>query len=379
MPDFLQSSSHLAEAGFRPEQLLRLDALIRRHVQEGRYPGAQFALARYGKPVLERSFGRAVLGEPDSAHDDTLWLLYSNTKVVTAVALWSLFEQGAFRFTDKMSAHVRGFGARGKGDITILQVITHQAGFPNAEVPQSAWEDHAALREVVCDFPLEWEPGSRVHYHGTSAHWALAVLIEAITGQDFREVIRARVIEPLNLGHEMYVGLPESEFYRTADMHEPAGAGETNDEVRPIAGNNSPQWRRAGMPGAGGYATARAMAILYQMMLNDGALGAGRVVGKRTLQYAIRNWTDDRVDEFMGMPMHRGLGPHLRGATPTVRGLGALASPGTFGHGGVGSSYCWADPESGVSFAYLTNCRVPDPWHSLRLDAISNMVHAAIL
>jgi CubicO group peptidase (beta-lactamase class C family) len=64
--------------------------------------------------------------------------------------------------------------------------------------------------------------------------------------------------------------------------------------------------------------------------------------------------------------------------TPGIRGLGSIASPRTFGHGGVGSSYCWADPETGVSFAYLTNSRVPDPWHSRRLDIISNCVHGAI-
>jgi hypothetical protein len=44
----------------------------------------------------------------------------------------------------------------------------------------------------------------------------------------------------------------------------------------------------------------------------------------------------------------------------------------------VGSSYCWADPDSGVSFAYITNGRVPDPWHSMRMDVISNAVHSAI-
>ena len=76
--------------------------------------------------------------------------------------------------------------------------------------------------------------------------------------------------------------------------------------------------------------------------------------------------------------MHPGLGPHVRGTTDTIRGLGSLASPRTFGHGGVGSSYCWADPDSGVSFAYLTNGRVPDPWHSARLDTVSNLVHSAI-
>ena len=80
----------------------------------------------------------------------------------------------------------------------------------------------------------------------------------------------------------------------------------------------------------------------------------------------------------MKMPMHRGIGPHSRGTTETIRGLGSLASASTYGHGGVGTSYCWADPESGTSFAYLSNSKVPDPWHSRRLDILSNCVHAAI-
>jgi CubicO group peptidase (beta-lactamase class C family) len=96
------------------------------------------------------------------------------------------------------------------------------------------------------------------------------------------------------------------------------------------------------------------------------------------VQFVTRNFTEERVDLYMGMPMHRGLGPHVRGTTPAIRGLGTLAAPSTFGHGGVGSSYCWGDPDSGVSFAYLTNSRVPDPWHSERLDRISNLAHTAI-
>jgi CubicO group peptidase (beta-lactamase class C family) len=160
-------------------------------------------------------------------------------------------------------------------------------------------------------------------------------------------------------------------------MHEPKTDG---SGFRPDAGDaNSAEWRRAGAPGGGGYGTARAMAALYQMMLHDGQLNGVRIVSPRTLHYAIRNYTGDRVDEFMGMPMHRGLGPHIRGTTDTIRGLGALANPSVFGHGGVGTSYCWGDPESGVSFAYVTNNRVADPWHSKRLDLVANLVHSAIL
>jgi len=103
-----------------------------------------------------------------------------------------------------------------------------------------------------------------------------------------------------------------------------------------------------------------------------------RLFSPRLVQYVTRNVTGDMIDLFMGMPMHRALGPHVRGTTDTIRGLGSFGSPRTFGHGGVGSSYCWADPDSGVSFAYLSNSRVPDPWHSLRMDTISNLVHAAI-
>ena len=149
--------------------------------------------------------------------------------------------------------------------------------------------------------------------------------------------------------------------------------------LRPDADANSPAWRKGGAPGGAGYGTARAMATLYQMMLAGGELNGTRLVSPRMLKYAIRNHTGDRVDEFMGMPMHRGLGPHLRGTTENVRGLGAIASPSAFGHGGVGTSYCWGDPESGVSFAYVTNNRIPDPWHSKRLDLVANFVHSAIL
>ena len=370
-------SADLESLGFRTEQIDRLTALIELHIAKSRYPGCQIALARHGKLGLFKSFGNAATDpKPRAAADDTLWLLYSNTKVVTAVALWVLAERGLFSFSDRIADHVPEFAKNAKGSITVLQVITHQAGYPNAVVCPDAWADHERLREVVCDFPLEWSPGSKVHYHGQTAHWTLGVLIEALTGKDFRDVIRETVAEKLGLGRELYVGLPDGEFGRAADMHEPLPNGSGS---RPLADNNTEAWRKSGAPGAGGYATARAMAALYQMMLNGGELGGRRIVSPRLLQYAIRNHTGDRVDEFMGMPMHRGLGPHLRGTTENVRGLGGFASPRTFGHGGVGTSYCWGDPDSGVSFAYITNNRIPDPWHSKRLDQVANLVHTAIV
>ena len=370
------TSAKPSSLGLDDRALDRLQELITRHIAEGRYPAAQIAIARRGQLALYASFGDART-EPKrvAAGDDTLWLLYSNTKVITTCALWLLAERGALSFTNTVASHLPGFEANGKGEVTILQVLTHQGGFPNAQIPDAVWTDHELLRRTVCGFTLEWTPGSQVQYHGAAAHWVAAALIEALTKTDYRDFIRQQIAAPLGLENELFVGLPDSAHARAVDMHEPA-ADTGRQGLR--ADSNTAEFRRAGVPGGGGYATARAMAAFYQMLAQGGTLNGVRLLSPRTVQYVTRNFTDERIDLNMGMPMHRGIGPHVRGTTATIRGLGALASPRTFGHGGVGSSYCWADPESGVSFAYLTNSRIPDPWHSERLDRIANIAHSAI-
>ena len=115
------------------------------------------------------------------------------------------------------------------------------------------------------------------------------------------------------------------------------------------------------------------------MLLGKGRLGNVRLFSPRLIAYVSRNHTGERGDEQMdGIPMHRGLGPHVRGESDRIRGLGTIGAPATFGHGGVGSRIPGPTRTSGVSFTYLTNFVAPDPWHSARLDRVANLVHAAI-
>jgi CubicO group peptidase (beta-lactamase class C family) len=246
--NFPLASSTPSALGFAPEPLDRLAKMIEGHIRDGRYPGAQIELARRGKLALVKTFGDAAI-EPSRlpAADDTLWLLYSNTKVITACAVWLLVERGLLRFTDTIAQHVPGFEANGKGDITLVQVLTHQGGFPNADVPKEAWEDHELLRRVVCNFTLEFTPGTRMHYHGRAAHWTAAVLVEALTKQDYRTFIRDNVVGPLGLAGELFVGLPEVEGKRAVDMHEPSADG---GKIVRRAEENNATFRRAGTPGA---------------------------------------------------------------------------------------------------------------------------------
>ena len=358
----------LKSLGFASKPLDHLDALIRSHIDEGRYPGAQIALARHGKLALFRTYGDAKTeGGKLPATNETLFLLFSQTKVLTSSAVWTLVEEGKLSFMDKVAEFLPEFAARGKADITLEQVMSHRGGFPSGDVTKATWTDHKKMRAEVCDFSLDWTPGTRLQYHARAAHLTQAMVIEAVTGQDYRDVIRTRVLEPLGLANDIFVGVPESQQSRCADTY----AKEPRD--------NSPEFKAAGMPSGGGYATARGMAAFYQMLGHGGRLNDVRQFSPRLISYVSRNHTGEMGDAQMdGIPMHRGLGPHVRGESERIRGLGTIGAPVTFGHGGAGTSYSWTDPTSGVSFTYLTNYMQDDPWHSSRLDRVANLVHAAI-
>src|SRR5262249_4257490 len=132
---FPLATSTVEALGLDPKPLARLRELITAHVAESRYPAAQIPVAPHGKLRPLWRIGDARL-EPQRApaRDDTLWLLYSNTKVITACAVWILVERGALAFTDRIADHVPGFEANGKGDITVVQLLSHQGGFPSADV-----------------------------------------------------------------------------------------------------------------------------------------------------------------------------------------------------------------------------------------------------
>jgi CubicO group peptidase (beta-lactamase class C family) len=313
--------------GLDPAKLERACEIVVSHIAGDFHPGAQLAVARHGKLALYRGFGSATVDPSRLVDELTLFPLFSNTKVITAAAVWTLVEEGKLRFSDRVAEHVPGFEAHGKNGVTVAHLLTHQAGFPAAEVGPECFMDRERLRHAVCEFKLEWPPGSRLSYHPTAAHWVVAVLIEAITGSDYRDEIRKRVIEPLELTREMFLGLPETADHRAAAMYTPKQTEEWS--LDPTV--SAPLFRRAGIPGAGGYATARAMAVFYQMMAQGGVWNGVRIVSPRMIDFVTRDFTGDLVDDFTGYAMHRGLGPFSPGQSLTVRGLGAIGHPRTFG------------------------------------------------
>ena len=127
---FPLESASPEELGFDVPALSRLRQLIASHIADGRYPGAQIALARHGRLALFESFGQTSLEPAAAAGAQALWLLFSNTKVITAAGIWALVEDGALRFSDRIAEHMPDFARHGKGDITLAQVISIVPAIP---------------------------------------------------------------------------------------------------------------------------------------------------------------------------------------------------------------------------------------------------------
>ena len=190
--------SSVEALGLDPKPLARLRELITAHIAEGRYPAAQIAVARHGKLGLVWTLGDARL-DPQRvpARDETLWLLCSNTKVITACAVWIPVERGALAFTDRVADHVPGFEANGKGDISIIQLLSHQGGFPNAD--SKLFDADVPYAEVVAHIaasPARWEPGTDAAYHPSSGWKVLGAVVERVDGRPVDRYVREEVFLP---------------------------------------------------------------------------------------------------------------------------------------------------------------------------------------
>jgi CubicO group peptidase (beta-lactamase class C family) len=236
--------------------------------------------------------------------------------------------------------------------VTVEQVLLHTAGFPNAVLDLADGADSVRRVKHFTEWELEWEPGSRFEYHAVSAHWVLAELVERLTGEDFRDVIEARICAPLGLPR--LLGIPEDEQGDIAPFA-PSGEPATEAAAVDLARLESPAVRAVGVPGGGGIMTAATMARFYQALLhNPGGLWDDAVLDD--VKTNIRCRYDDPL---MHVPANRTIGLVVAGDDGLHQFryamFGKANSPGAFGHSGAHCQVAWADPATGLSFAFVKN------------------------
>jgi CubicO group peptidase (beta-lactamase class C family) len=343
-------------SSFDPPALI---AKARQGVESGQVPSCQIAVAHRGEVLLEETFG----ADPGSRY-----VIFSVTKPVVASVVWQLLTEGSLELGRTVATDIPEFATNGKELVTLEHVLLHTGGFPSAPMAPKLWNDRAGRLRRFSDWRLNWPAGTAFDYHPTSGHWVLAELIQRATGQDFREAVRQRVIEPLGL-KRFTLGLEPEDAGDVQYLVE-SGAAPDPDELERMLGIrelpadiantdsllefNTDDGRRAGVPAAGGISTAADVALFYQALLHD----PQGLWEPEMLVDVTGNAVNHFDDPMTGNSANRSRGLVIKGDDghgDRRHDFGPSTSPRAFGHSGIGGQIAWADPETGLSFCHLTN------------------------
>ena|SRR5579859_8172603 len=322
--------------------------------------GARFALAVEGEIVVDLMGGWADRAMTRPFAQDTLTQVFSTTKAIASLMVARLFGQGRLSYRDRVADLWPEFAAAGKGALTVEQALSHQAGLCGLPGPMSPadWYDWDGVCAQLAAMTPLWPPGSASGYHPVTFGYLAGEIYRRIDGRTLGRALREDISAPHAL--DLWIGLPDSEHGRVAQVRRPPtmpALGETT-EPRRLAffarwatpgGVDEATARRFEIPSANGHATAPALARLMAILAVDGQLDGEAVLPLGLAAEAGRQRIAGR-DLVLPYDMSWGAG-FIRNEGLWVYGPGRQ----TFGHSGWGGSCAFADPERGVSGAYVMN------------------------
>jgi CubicO group peptidase (beta-lactamase class C family) len=324
--------------------------------------GAAFTLIRDGEVLVDLHGGYADRKKSRAWDETTLAPVFSTGKAVTAlVAAW-LVDQGRLAYDRPVAEVWPEFAQAGKAEITLAEVLSHQAGLPGYDQAMEAsdWFDREAMEHRFAAMAPLWPRGEGTGYHPIS----YGVIADAVVrradahGRTVGAILRESVCGPRDI--DFHIGLEEADHGRAAEHVLPPrapdlGAMTPIKEIAFLKAWSSPgrrgaaAWRSAELPAANGHGTARAVARLMAPFAGQGRLDGEAFISPAVMQAALQQRAagPDRVLPF-----------DLAFAAGVMinRDSGAFGpEPKAVGHYGFGGSCGFADPVRGVSGAYVMN------------------------
>ncbi len=325
---------------------------------------ARFSVTIDGEVALDLWAGSADLAGHKPFAEDTLVPVFSTGKAVMALMIARCVDKGLLSYEDRVADHWPAFSAAGKDRLTVGQLMSHQSGLPGFSdgVEPEIWFDRqAVLDRLAAQAPL-WEPGTASGYHPITIGYLAGELFRIVDGRSMGTALREDFAQPFDL--DLWIGLPESEHGRVAQMRKPAAAPDLGpiDAIKKAAfldrgsapgGRGSTEWRMAEIPSANLHGTARDLARMMSVIATGGALDGQIMLSAETLEQATR----ERIRGFdMAVPFDMSWAAgFMRNESLKVFG----PNPGTVGHTGWGGSMAFADPATGVSAAYVMTRQSP--------------------
>ncbi len=320
----------------------------------------QAAAYRDGACVLDIWGGRHMSG-------DSIIVPYSVTKNTIGLSIALLVERGLLDLDERVAYYWPQFGAKGKKDVTVRMLLSHQAGLPQAQ-PLLTWDeilDHHAAAERLADTRPYWQPGSAFGYHAITIGNLADELVYRVSGRTLHEFYEQEIRRPHDI--DFYLGLPEGMEGRRVPVLPmtppvaPAPASYLPPLLFEVMGGAGPEvdlandeasWR-FGHPAGSGIGSARGLARLFAAAVT-GVDGGAPFLSADTVsvvgQQQVRGY-----DEVLGQA-HRSHSIVFQKPTPGM----PFGGPRAFGHDGAQGCFAGMEPDIGLAFAY-TVARGPWP------------------
>jgi CubicO group peptidase (beta-lactamase class C family) len=327
-----------------PRRLQLLVERVRLEVDSGALPSAQIALNVDGVEHVSETFGAAT--------QTTRYVLQSAGRTIVAGVLWKLISDGLLDISRTVASYIPEFGTNGKDVVTVEQVVTHVGGFPLAPLGYPQMLDRSERLAAFAKGRLTYPPGTELQFHLTSAAWIIGELCERLTGRPIAQYLREVLADPLGL-HSIEIG-PSVDR-----QHDVARFVRTDDDDSEV--NHWGPWYldrpkilAAGEPSHSMVATASDLASWYQALMTSPLWR--REVVEDALRVRVTLPVTGERGGTPSVPGNVALFVVVAGDDGTSRGfLPTATSPRTFGHGGAPCQVGFADPDTGLSFAFLTN------------------------
>lgn len=355
-----------AEAGFDPDSLQRVDAIISKAIADSGFPGAVLLVAKDGMIVHEKAYGRFTYdADAEMMTTDAIFDLASVTKVIsTTSAMMKLVEEKRVSLDDPIVKYFPAFGQNGKEKITLYNLLVHNSGLQAWRKYYEFCDSPQCVLDSIFAAPLIYRTGDSTLYSDLGLI-TTGKVIEKVTGTTLDRYVDSVFFRPLGMKNTMYN--PSASLMRRLVPTEidslwkktfQAVRGRVHDENAATLGGVSGH--------AGLFSTASDLAKILQMELNGGTYNGRRYLDSSTIARFITQ-QDQRSS--------RAIGWDTRSAGRSFSGRFTSAS--TFLHTGFTGTSVVADPEKNVIVIFLTN-RVYPTRNNSALTRVRPAVHDAV-
>ena len=332
--------------------------------------GAAVSVWQHGKPLVDLHAGFRDSRRETPWTAETIVLFWSATKGLGSACLLHVLQEQGVALSRRVAEFWPEF-AQGKGEITLAQLVSHQAGLCALDERVNLLDYGAVIRALERQAPL-WPPGTAHGYHARTFGFLLDELVRRIAGKTIGDYWRQHFGEPLAL--DSWIGLPESEHSRVATMYAGKAGKPPSPEqfyrdlmvpdtlvrrtftspagLHSVSGMNAAEVRSKSFVSFGGIGSAASLAKFYAMLANGGELDGRRYFNAATIAQMTTTLTSG-MDRVFQIPtaFSAGFMKDPADASARIFGPAGLA----FGHPGAGGSHAFADPENGIAFAYVMN------------------------